>query len=85
MMDSLHVYVLTSLSIDSHGSVTTKNIGVTLSLHEAELHRGDGVANDYETFQIDSNWQEDAATTELVVAMREFRDMVRVMQEESLR
>ena len=84
-MESLHVYVLTSLSIDSKGSVTSRNIGVTLSLHEAELHRGDGVANDYETIQIDSNWQEDASTTALAVAMREFREMVKTMQEEALR
>jgi hypothetical protein len=84
-MDSLNVYVLTSLSIHSKGSVTSRNVGVTLSLHEAELHRGDGVANDYEAFQIDSNWQEDASTTELVVAMREFRNVVEDMQREALR
>jgi hypothetical protein len=84
-MDSLNVYVLTSLSIHSEGSVTSRNVGVTLSLHEAELHRGDGVANDYEMFQIDANWQEDAATTDLVVAMRTFRSMVEEMQREALR
>jgi len=84
-MDSLNVYVLTSLSIHSEGSVTSRNVGVTLSLHEAELHRGDGVANDYEMFQIDANWQEDAATTDLVVAMRTFRSMVEEMQSKALR
>jgi hypothetical protein len=78
-------YVLTSLSVDIKGDIVSRNVGVTFSLHEAELHRGDGVGNDYETFQIDANWQEDAATTKLVIAMREFRDMVRVMQEEALR
>jgi hypothetical protein len=78
-------YVLTSLSVDSKGDVVSRNIGVTFSLHEAELHRGDGVANDYEMFQIDANWQEDAATTDLVVAMRTFRSMVEEMQSEALR
>ena len=36
-MDS--VYVLTTLSLDSKGAVTNRNVGVTFSLHEAELHR----------------------------------------------
>jgi hypothetical protein len=84
-MDFVGVYILTRLVIEEHGNVTTENVGVTFSLHEAELHRGDGVANDYERFQIDANWQEDAATTALVSAMREFREIVRQMQEEALR
>jgi hypothetical protein len=85
MTGSLTVYVLTALSLDGTGEITNRNVGVTFSLHEAELHRGDGVANDYETFQTDANWQEDAATTDLVVAMRGFRDIVKQMQEEALR
>jgi hypothetical protein len=85
MTSSLTVYVLTALSLDGTGEITNRNVGITFSLHAAELHRGDGVANNYETFQIDANWQEDAATTELVVAMRGFRDMVREWQEEALR
>jgi hypothetical protein len=85
MTGSLTVYVLTALSLDSAGEITNKNVGVTLSLHEADLHRGDGVANDFETFQIDSNWQEDAATTDLVVAMRTFRSIVEEMQSKALR
>jgi hypothetical protein len=85
MTGSLTVYLLTALSLDGTGEVTNRNVGATFSLHEAELHRGDGVANDYETFQIDSKWQEDAATTELVIAMRGFRDIVQQMQEEALR
>jgi hypothetical protein len=71
------VYILTRLVIEEHGNVTAENVGVTFSLHEAELHRGDGVANDYETFRSYANWQEDAATTALVIAMREFRSMVK--------
>jgi hypothetical protein len=85
MTGSLTVYVLTALSLDGTGEITNRNVGVTFSLHAAELHRGDGVANDYETFQIDANWQEEAATTALVIVMREFTGMVREMQEEALR
>jgi hypothetical protein len=83
MMDFFDVYILTRLVIEEHGNVTAKNVGVTFNLHEAELHRSDGVANDYETFQIDANWQEDAATTGLVVAMREFCDMVKELQQDA--
>ena len=84
-MEMFDTYVLTSLGVNSRGDVISRNVGVTFSLHEAELHRGDAVANDYETFQIDTNWQEDAATTALVIAMREFREIVREMQREALR
>jgi hypothetical protein len=84
-MEMFDTYVLTSLSVDSKGDVISRNVGVTFSLHEAELHRGDGLANDYETFQIGADWQEDAGTTALVIAMREFRQIVKQMQEESLR
>jgi hypothetical protein len=85
MTGSLTVYVLTALSLDSTGKITNKNVGVTLSLHEAEVHRAERVERDFETFQIDSNWQEDAATTDLVVAMRTFRSIVEEMQSEALR
>jgi hypothetical protein len=85
MMDFSDVYILTRLVIEEHGNVTAENVGVTFNLHEAELHRGDGVANDYERFQIDAKWQEDAATTALVIAMRNFRSMVEEMQREALR
>jgi hypothetical protein len=37
-------------------------VGVTFSLHEAERHKAQGVENEFETFQICSNWQEHAAT-----------------------
>ena len=84
-MEMFDTYVLTSLSVDSEGDVISRNVGVTFSLHEAELHRGDGVTNDYETFKIDANWQEDAGTTALVIAMREFRQIVKQMQVEALR
>ncbi len=84
-METTNVYVLMTLSIGSQGEVVRKNVGVTFSLHEAEDHQGKDISNEFETFQIDADWQEDGATTNLVVAMRDFRDMVRVMQDEALR
>jgi hypothetical protein len=86
MMDNpgfSNVYVLTSLFFDSKGNIVSRNVGVTFSLHEAERHKAQGVENEYETFQICSNWQEHAATTGLVVAMREFCDMVNELQQDA--
>lgn len=80
-----NVYVLMTLSIDSQCEVERKNVGITFSLHEAESHQDKDISNEFETFQIDANWQEDVATTDLVAAMREFRGMVHEMQEEALR
>lgn len=84
-MDDANIYVLTSLSIDAIGNVISRNVGVTFNIHEAEEHKAGCVEHDFETFQIDANWHEDAATSELVIAMRGFRDMVREWQEEALR
>ena len=83
-MATTNVYVLMTLSIDIHGEVVRKNLGLTFSLHEAEKHQDKDISNEFETFQIDANWQEDVATTNLVAAMREFRGLVREMQEEAL-
>jgi hypothetical protein len=86
MMDNhsfSNVYVLTSLFVDSKGNITSRNVGVTFSQHEAERHKGQGVENEFETFQICSNWQEHVATTGLVVAMREFCDMVKELQQDA--
>jgi hypothetical protein len=85
LMDFVNVYLLTSLNLDSKGDVTSRNVGITFSLHEAEAHRDKGVENEFERFQIDSNWQEDAATTELVIVMREFREIVALQIQEALR
>ena len=84
-METTNVYVLMTLSIGIRGEVVRKNVGVTFSLHEAENHQEKDIGNEFETFQIDANWQEDAATSNLVAAMREFTGMVREMQEEALR
>ena len=78
-----NVYVLTSLFVDSKGNITSRNVGVTFSLHEAERHKGQGVENEYETFQIGLNWQEHAATADLVFAMREFCGMVKELQRDA--
>jgi hypothetical protein len=86
MMDSpsfSDVYVLTSLFFDSKRNIKSRNVGVTFSLHEAERHKAQGVENEFETFQICSNWQEHAVTTELVFAMREFCDMVKELQQDA--
>jgi len=85
MMETTNVYVLMTLSMGSRGEVVRKNVGVTFSLHEAENHQDKDISNEFETFQIVADWHEDVATTNLVVAMREFTGMVREMQEEALR
>jgi hypothetical protein len=86
MMDDsnfIKAYLLTSLFFDSKEDIASRNVGVTFSLHEAEQHMAQGVENEYETFQICSNWQEHAATTDLVIAMREFCDMVKELQQDA--
>ncbi len=56
----INAYVLTFLFFDSKGSIASRNVGVTFSLHEAERHKARGVENEFETFQICSNWQDHA-------------------------
>jgi hypothetical protein len=84
-MDYLHVFVLTHLSLDKNGDVKSRNVAVTFDLFEAEDHRNKDVGNDYDTFVVPSDWRENAATTGLITAMREFREMVKAMQDEALR
>lgn len=84
-MGFVHVFVLTSLALDRSGDVKSKNVAVTFDLFEAEDHRNKGVENDYESFVVPCDWQEDAATTGLITAMRDFREMVKAMQDEALR
>ena len=84
-MEFVHVFVLTSLDLDNSGNVKSRNVAVTFDLFEAEDHRNKGVENDYETFVVPSDWREDAATTGLITAMRDFREMVKGMQDEALR
>lgn len=84
-MDCCNLYVLTRLSIDAEGRVTNGNVGVSFDVFEAEAHRARGVENDFEVFVIDSQWREDAEQSSLVAAMRDFRAMVRQMEEDALR
>ena len=44
-----------------------------------------GVEYDFEMFQVDPNWKGNAATVELVIAMRKFRSIVKELQREALR
>jgi len=85
MDNSCSVYVLTSLFFDRQGNVSSRNVGVTFSLHDAEAHRAEGVQNEFQEFPVSDDWREDTATTALVKAMRSFRGIVEDMQEEALR
>jgi hypothetical protein len=85
MPEPVHVFVLTKLVIDPNSTVVSKNIGATFNIHDAEKYAASDVANGYETFEVESNWQEDAATTDLVGAMRAFRDYVEELRAEALR
>jgi hypothetical protein len=58
---------------------------VTFDIHEAEAHREADVANSFQTFSVAADWREDAEQSNLVKAMREFREIVRQWQEEALR
>ena len=84
-MDSCFVYVLTNLNLDDKGNVVSRNVGLTFSIHDAEAHRDGGIENDFETHMIKANWHEDAEVTATVLAMREFREIVALQIEESLR
>ena len=84
-MDFLYVYILTRLVIEEHGNVTAENVGVTFDIHEAEAHREKGIENDFEKFSVPDDWSDDAETSNLVGAMREFRQIVKQMHEEALR
>ena len=84
-MDYCHVFVLTTLALDRKGDVKSRNVAVTFDLFEAEDHRNKGVEYDYDTFVVPSDWQEDAAQSELISAMRGFRNMVKQMEDEALR
>jgi len=58
------------LTSDDHDTIVGRNVGATCSLHTAERHRSKSVDNDFECFQLESNWQQAAASTDLIMAMR---------------
>ena len=84
-MEFVHVFVLTTLALDKKGDVKSRNVAVTFDLFEAEDHRNKGIEHDYDVFVVPSDWREDAAQSQLISAMREFRNMVKQMQDEALR
>lgn len=84
-MDFVHVFVLKVLSLDKNGEVKSRNVAVTFDLFEAEDHTNKSVQNDYDTFVVPSDWRDDTATSELVIAMRAFRDYVEEVRAEALR
>ena len=84
-MEFVHVFVLTTLALDKKGDVKSRNVAATFDLFEAEDHRNEGVENDYEVFVVPCDWREDAAQSQLISAMREFRAIVKEMQDEALR
>ena len=57
-MEFVHVFVLTSLSLDKKGVVRSRNVAVTLDMYEAEDHKNEGVENDYEVFVV-PDWREE--------------------------
>ena len=84
-MEFVHVFVLTTLALDKKGDVKSRNVAVTFDLFEAEDHRNKGIEHDYDVFVVPGDWREDAAQSELISAMREFRAIVKEMQDEALR
>jgi len=81
-MDYFHVFVLTTLSLDKNGDVKSRNVAVTFDLFEAKDHRNRGVEHEYDVFVVPGDWREDAEQSNLVKALRDYRDMVRRRQEE---
>ena len=84
-MQCLNVYVLTTLSIDAKGNVVSRNVGVSFDLLKAEVHKGRGIENDFETFLISDDWRAKGEQSSLIRTMRDFRDMIREMQEAAVR
>jgi hypothetical protein len=82
-VEFVHVFVLTHLSLDTNGDVENQNVAVTFDLFEAEDHRNKGVENDYESFVVPCDWRENAEQSELIAAMREFRAMVKELQQDA--
>ena len=41
--------------------------------------------SDYDTFVVPCDWRKDAEQSELITAMRDFREMVKAMHDEALR
>ena len=85
MDNTVPLYVLTHLTIDTEGEVQSKNTGATFNLFEAETHRAKGVDYDFDTLLIGADWCDDVETTATVLALREVRSMVKEIQVEAVR
>ena len=84
-MHYVSVYVLKLLSLNAEGNVISRNVGVTFDVLEAEAHRGKGVEREFEVFAVPGAWPEAAEQSKLIASMRDFREMVKAMQDEALR
>lgn len=84
-MDCFTLYVLTTLSIDAKGNVVSRNVAATFDVFEAEIHKGRGIENDFETFLVADNWRGKAEQSSLIRTMRDFRELVQEMQDSALR
>lgn len=58
---------------------------MTFDVLEAEAHRGKGVEREFEVFAVPGAWPEAAEQSKLIASMRDFREMVKAMQDEALR
>ena len=83
-MESCPVFVLTKLFLDRGGQVKTRIAGVTFDVLEAESYRDKDVTNDFETFTVQGDWREGAEQTKLIASMRDFRAIVKALQEQAL-
>jgi hypothetical protein len=81
----IRVYILTMLMLDDHEAIVARNVGVTCSLHDAERHKSRGIEFDFECLELEPNWQESSATTDVVIALRQFTELVRELQVAALR
>ena len=71
------VYVLKRERINNEGQIVSQNVGVTFSIHDAELHKGESFENDFDTLQYSGDMQEESTTTRLILAMRECAAIVK--------
>jgi hypothetical protein len=83
-VESCSVFVLTKLFLDGGGQVKTRIAGVTFDVLEAESYRDKDVTNDFETFTVQGDWREGAEQTMLIASMRDFRAIVKALQEQAL-
>ena len=51
---------------------------------EAESYRDKDVTDDFETFTVQGDWREGAEQTKLIASMRDFRAIVKALQEQAL-